>query len=353
MNLYGKEKVVRVRITAQELHQELRTDVSLRMINMITVLPQLPCENRYTADWIQVWRRELRKLDVSFQMVDPHNPYFPLAKVTKYFTDPYKALEYECAQIQALTVIKPDKILCLDVEFPGLMTPAIQLLRLTNPKLKACGYLHAGCWCDGDVWSRTKGRPWIDRMIFDTYDKVFVATYYHTKKIEDYFGRKFNNLVVVGFPFYQEDVVAYAKPIPFEEKKGILISGRLEQSNSRLIDTIKQKFTDVSVLQASSRKEYYKLLNKAKVILSLKTEETFGIGQLEAYVLHSIPLCPNQFAYPEVVGDERLLYSSEDDLVDKLTRLMELKFNPFYIDIKQYESTIKRCVEYMGELDES
>lgn len=317
--------------------------------NMVCLLPQLPCKNRYTEDWISVWSRELRNLDVRFKVLGDKKPVV----ITKYFTDPLRALAYESEQISVLARANPSKVFCLDIGFPGLLTSAIQVLRLMNSGLKVGGYLHAGSWCAGDIFSRTLGRKYIERSIFDTFDKVFVASNYHKNKIEECFEEKFDNIEVVGFPFYRKDVEAYVKPLPFEEKKGILINGRVEQSNMEIVDVLRKRFSDqkIQFVDAKNRREYYEQLNKAKVVLSLKTEETFGIGQLEAYVLGGIPLCPNKFAYPEVFSDERLLYSSENDLVDKLACLLELDHDPWsclclqYPDIDQYEQTIAKCVE--------
>ena len=241
------------------------------------------------------------------------------------------------------------KIFCLDVEFPGLISPAIQVLRLMSPGLEAYGFLHAGIWCNGDIWVETKGRQHIDRMIFDTFDRIFVASYYHKKKIEDYFGEEFDNLHMVGFPFYKKDVLAYAKPLPFEEKSGILINGRTEQSNVNLIERIRNRFPDeeIIVVNAKNRKEYYNQLNHAKIVLSLKTEETFGIGLLEGFILGGIPLSPDCFAYLETIGNKCLLYSDEKDLMDKLSYLIKLKQNPFHIDIEKYERTIPHIVSFL------
>ena len=158
---------------------------------MISVLPQLPCKNRYTEDWIKIWFRELRALDVPFIMFGEDKA----VPVTKYFTDPIKSLDYQANQVRLLCNNPPMDILCLDVEFPGLISPAIQALRLMNPKLRAYGYLHAGVWCNGDVWAETKGRQHLDRMIFDTFDKVFVASKYHKRKIRYLYGEKFDNVV--------------------------------------------------------------------------------------------------------------------------------------------------------------
>lgn len=309
---------------------------------MISVLPQLPCKNRYGEDWIRVWARELRVLNIPFTMFGEDKA----VSVTKYFTDPIKALDYEANQIRLLCNNPPMKIFCLDIDFPGLLSAAIPVLKLMNPKLKCYGYLHAGSWCNGDIFTGISGKKQLERAMFDVYDKIFVASWYHKKKIQWYFNGSAPNIEVVGFPFYKKDVLCYAEPLPFEEKKDIIILGRWEQSNVGFLDKLRKKFRgQIRTIEATSRVGYFYQLNKAKVVLSLKTEETFGIGQLEAYVLGGIPLSPNRFAYPEVIGDKCLLYNSEEDLMDKISYLLTLKENPFQINIKKYEYVIAKCID--------
>ena len=325
---------------------------------MLYVLPQLPVKNRYTEDWISVWSRELRLLKKDFRILGDIEISAPL---TKYFTNPVEALKYECNQISDLIKFASphDKIFCLDTDFPGLLSAAIPVLKLVNPDLKFYGYLHAGSWCDGDIFEGNAGKSWMERALLDIFDKIFVATNYHKEKIQryltwmdDYYHMtRFDDIEVVGFPFYKEDVYRYVKPLPYDKKDIILINGRREQSNMGLISKISNSFRNrlVTVALVESRADYYKALNQAKIVISLKTEETFGIGQLEAHVLGSIPLCPNKFAYPETIGDERLLYNDEKDLMDKLDYLLTLKENLFKIDIEKYRHTIAKCMSFVDE----
>ena len=313
---------------------------------MITVLPQLPCENRYTADWIQMWDRELTKLNVQFEIFGHDIP----TQVTKFFTNPEYALRYECDQIRALSQTENlDKVLCLDVDFPGLLCAAIPTLKLTKPNVKFYGYLHVGSWGSGDIFEGSVGKKQLERAIFDTFDMIFVATNYHKEKIQKYYGEKFDNLKVVGFPFYGKDVEAYVNPLSFEEKKGVVINGRWEQSDSVLLSRIQTHFLDLRLvpIRVSDRKGYFEQLNQAKIVISVKIEETFGVGQLEAGTLGSIPLCPKAYSYPEVIGDDRLLYSNTDDLIEKLSYLVNLGKNPFQIDIKKYEQVIPNIVFFI------
>jgi len=309
---------------------------------MLYVLPPLPVKNRYTEDWIRVWERELKKQDVEFEIIGKTKPQ----KSTYYFTNLEKAVCYECEQIKKLIKKKPKKVLCLDVDFPGLLVSVVPIFQILNPKVKFYGYLHAGSWNNGDIFKGTR-KKLLERAIFDCFEKVFVATDYHKQKIREYFGESFSNIEVVGFPFYKEDVLKYVKPISFSEKKGILVVGRKEQSNYSIVKLLRNRFKDVRILQTKKRKEYYKELNKSKIILSLKTEETFGLIPLEGYVLGSIPLCPNRFSYPEVIGNEELLYNNLVDLVKKLTKLLTLKQNCFKIEIDKYRIAIHKIIDQL------
>ncbi len=313
---------------------------------MIYLLPQLPVKNRYSEDWIGMWRRELKKLKVSFRVVGNETP----VKLTKFFSNPLKALEYEANQIKELAKRVPDKIFCLDIDFPGLLVPAIQVLRLANPKLKCYGYLHAGSWNKGDIFAKTKGKKGLERAMFDVFDKIFVATHYHKKKIETYFGESFANVVVVGLPFYREDVYRYVKPLPFNQKEYILINGRPEQSDMSVVESLKKSFPFEKFVMGSARnrKEYYTLLNKAKISISLKTEETFGLGQVEAFALGTIPLSPKAYGYVEIFSNEYMLYR---DIMQLFTRLnywliseQSIKRS---IDFIKYENSIAKMVRYL------
>jgi hypothetical protein len=314
---------------------------------MIYLLPQLRAKNRYTQDWIHVWERELSKIGVEFKIVGDSR----LTEVKSFFSDVPVALDYEMSQIKELLDFNPEIIFCLDIDFPGLLSNAIQLLRLENKNIKAYGYLHAGSWCNGDVFKSTRGKYFSERAMFDVYDKIFVATRYHKRKIEDYFGEKFDNIRVVGFPFYREDVYSYTIPENCPEKEGILITGRFEQSNVNVFQKLKERYGKrVTTLEGvRNRKEYFEKLNESKISVSLKIEETFGLSQLEAYVLDSVPLSPNKFSYPEIFRGEGLLYEDYRDL----TSMIDFFLDDYDLDVfncvnlEKYELSIPTMI---GEL---
>ncbi|MHA1591476.1 MAG: glycosyltransferase, partial [Candidatus Heimdallarchaeaceae archaeon] len=231
------------------------------------------------------------------------------------------------------------------------LSAAIPVLKLMNPDLKCYGYLHAGSWGDGDIFNGVPGKNFLERAMFDIFDRIFVATNYHKKKIGKYFGKEFDNIQVVGFPFYKEDVYRYAKPLPYREKNDIIICGRAEQSNLESIEKLQKCFPEENIflLEVNDRKTYYDYLNNAKIVISMKIEETFGITPLETYVLGGIPLCPNDFSYPEVIREKQLLYNDENDLINKLSSLISLDENPFQISIEKYAYTIPLCMDFINQ----
>ncbi len=74
--------------------------------------------------------------------------------------------------------------------------------------------------------------------------------------------------------------------------------------------------------------KYRRLLWKSAVTASTAHHEFFGISVLEAMFCRTLPLLPDRLSYPELLGDpdddglQGCLYSSDDELVDKLERAL-------------------------------
>jgi hypothetical protein len=315
---------------------------------MLYVVPQLPVKNRYSEEWSSIWSRELSKLKIEHTIVKERKPVSMKKSKVNFFSDLRESIKYECNQIKYLidNVKEGDKILWLDFDFPGLSIPATQLIKLSNPTIKSYAYCHAGSWCNKDIWSSIPSKKKIEDAGFDIFDKVFVATNYHKEKIENYFGKKMNNIYVVGFPLYKEDVIKYTKPIEWKEKKGIIVIGRIEQSNPNIINSVLNNYEKQTTFKKfRNRKEYFNALNKSKILISPKIEETFGLTAMEAVMLGTIPLCPNNYSYKELLPQE-LLYSNENELNEKIKPLLNEKPS-ISIDLSKYEGSIKEIVRLM------
>jgi hypothetical protein len=83
-------------------------------------------------------------------------------------------------------------------------------------------------------------------------------------------------------------------------------------------------------------------------MLSVSEEETFGYAVVEAMSLNTIPLTPNNFAYPEVIGYEELLYDEKRDLERKLRNIF-LNNKRYRFDVGRWEDSIKNMIEIMRE----
>ena len=313
------------------------------------IVPQLPIKNRYTSNFAGMWHEKLKELGVDSQLSHQQEPQ---RLGEKYFTNVHNAIQFELTALSNLMNMADtdNKILFLDIDFPGICTPFVQAFKLLNPEIECYGYLHAGSWCNGDVWKDTEGKFEQEATMMLTFDKIFVATDYHKKKIDNVFGHGWNNVKIVGFPFYQQDLHEEAGgTLTFEDKDLIFINGRMEQSNKELVQNIVKAFQAETYTSAAikDRKDYLDMLQSSKVCISLKTEETFGLGLVEAVAMDCLPLVPDKFAYPEVIDNESCRYQNESGLMYKLEQLMK-RSTPIKFDLERWEKTIPKVVKEMG-----
>lgn len=316
---------------------------------MIHLLPQAPLKNRYTEDWIQMWRREMVKSDCYFKIVGDDKPIDSY----KLFANANAAVNFELDQMKYVqnNYYDIENILTLDTDFPGIFTAHATFLKWRKPEIKIFGYCHAGSWNNKDIFEGLPGKKSIELSTFETLDKIFVATQYHKDKICNYFNKDFNNIEVVGLPYYHADTIAQVESvIPFHEKDVLLISGRMEQSQRTMVEEFLKRTESLHNLKVEtfqrifSRKQYFDILNRTKISISFKSEETFGLSQLEAHSLGALTLSPNKYSYPELIPYTDLLYDNMDDLCEKFEKQLQLSENSYVIDTTPFEKTIETIV---------
>ncbi|MDH3284960.1 MAG: glycosyltransferase family 4 protein, partial [Acidobacteriota bacterium] len=72
--------------------------------------------------------------------------------------------------------------------------------------------------------------------------------------------------------------------------------------------------------------EYRAWLRRADITVSTAAQENFGYATVEAMAAGAVPLLPRRLSYPELLPRrlaDRLLYDSDDDLVDRLETWLE------------------------------
>ena len=113
--------------------------------------------------------------------------------------------------------------------------------------------------------------------------------------------------MLVGYPLdYLEDII---QP-DFTDKQDIVVfPHRLNTDKApHVFDWIAKKvqnhYPDILFVKTQEhnldKDEYYKLLNKAKVVFSCSKHENLGIGTYEAVRLGCVPIVPDKLSYKEM-----------------------------------------------------
>jgi hypothetical protein len=87
-------------------------------------------------------------------------------------------------------------------------------------------------------------------------------------------------------------------------------------------------------------------------MISTTIEENFGYTALESMTFNTIPICPNKFSYPEVIGNTSTLYNSYEELikiVDKVLNTKQYTNISYENRVKFYDNSVKRMIKCMEE----
>jgi glycosyltransferase involved in cell wall biosynthesis len=112
-----------------------------------------------------------------------------------------------------------------------------------------------------------------------------------------------------------------------KKKDLVVFPHRLDkEKNPASFDALKSKLYNFEFVKTMSqnlnKKDYYKLLQTAKVVFSNCLQETFGIGTVEAMLLGAIPIVPDRLSYCELY-DRRFRYSDLHEANQKVKYAVE------------------------------
>lgn len=172
---------------------------------------------------------------------------------------------------------------------------------------KIAGMLHAGTWDYHDFLSHKQMGRWarkIEESWLNEIDLPIVSTHFHRSLIE---GRRgpIKNLKVIPFPLWHLESLS-----PFKTKENIVVfPHRLaDEKNPALFDelakVLQNKLPDWKFIKTKdvckTKEEYFALLERSRVAVSLATQETWGIAQLEATAAGCVPVVPDALSYSEL-----------------------------------------------------
>jgi len=292
---------------------------------MIVNIPIEPIPMRYSVDWDYYFSDIFHKNNI------PHITIKGTALTEGIergeFLDCVGTNFYKSSQLMDIinkiyrgTIKDGDVLFFHDIWFPGI--EQIAYIRDTlNLNLKITGCLHAGSYDPNDFLYKSKTGKWaihFEHSLFCLADIIFVATDYHKDLILKSRSVEENKILVTGFPIFDthSKIVTKEKIIVFPHRLA-------EEKNHLVFDELENYFKnklDWSWIKSSgtgSKEDYYSLLDKSSIAISLADQETWGIAMQECCFAGCITLVPDKLSYKEMYLSE-FRYSSLIELMSKI-----------------------------------
>lgn len=322
----------------------------------IFYVPIEPYEERYTAQWLDLFPREFERRSIDYEVVLGKSLSSKLRPGD--VLDPVGTNYYKCVQLASLCrlikqgQIQNDDILFFaDLWFPGLeMIPYIACRTKTNCRI--FGVMHAGTY---DTWDFTRQEgmePWgkhLENSWLRFIDGVFIGSEYHKSILCKRRRADPRKVYVTGLPLdfdamdivksempAKQNIVVFPHRLVPEKRPQTFISVSKRVKNADFVMTMKSPV---------SKLDYYKLLARSKVTFSSALQETFGIGTLEAIYLGCTPVLPNRLSYPTMYPKE-YLYSDLDEAVSLVKKFLKSSIDLSELALK-YKSSIPQMINIM------
>lgn len=302
-------------------------------------------EERYSLQWNYWFPMEFMKHNIDFITVGGSRLQSNISVGS--FLDVIDTNYYKASQLEELCVLfhkgeikDGDVIFFHDLWFPGI--EMLQYIRQgLHLNFKIMGILHAGTWDENDFLSRKGMTCWaeyIENGWFRFIDKIFVATEYHKRLLLSKRILNANQVVVTGLPIYPDEFVKDVK-----KENIIIFPHRLDpEKQPQLFDRLavmlrfdypNWKFVKTKEV-CKNKKEYYDLLNRAKIAVSFAKQETFGIAMLESLFCGCIPVVPDRLSYSELFANNIFLRHDDADVISFVEKLLS-NSDTFYIASEQ------------------
>lgn len=307
-------------------------------MNKIWVFSLEPLETRYTGEWYthvpELLKQQLPEFEVhNLAGVQNNTEVSPGAFLNFSDTNYWKSSQILLflRNLNRGLVGDNDHLVFTDAWNPGIMQ--IKYMRdLMGKNWVIHGLWHAGSYDPQDFLGRQIGNAeWvrnaetamfhaIDHNYFasDSHVEMFVKTLLlnNSKKSSSPTIKKLidsGKIVRTGWP------MEYLSDIQAKTKKENLILFPHRVAPEKQVDIFRDlaasmpeyKFV-VCQDKKLTRKQYHKLLNRAKIVFSANLQETLGISTCgEGPVCGAVPMAPDRLSYSEIFADTSFLYPSE------------------------------------------
>lgn len=298
------------------------------MSRTIHIIGQTRIDMRYQSWFCETIFKELleyRKhftLDVQVLRYQPARSLLPTAD---FFTEvlPVATMqELECMWRCCNTLNDGDVILSLDGSLPGVAG----IVAAQAKQCKMYSIIHGTSFNTLDIFP--KEHQAFEKYLLSKYDKLFVASEYHAKKLREQAG--LTNVVNLGWLPTNPHIRNFIHRKQRVERIPGSVCCVARNSKQKRDMSLEARFTEVTGVKIDtpdkpfkSWYEYFDFIARHEFILSTAQEETFGYPIIEAQLFGTKPLCPDAFSYPEVVsfGDyDSHIHLYEKDSLESLVR---------------------------------
>lgn len=307
-----------------------------RLNNMIWYLPLEYIDRRYTKAMDLVIRGELDKQGKEYtvignldqEQVIPNKKDFLNSTGTNITRFGQLA---EVAKLFAEGKIKDgDTFFFSDLWAAGI--EAIPYMAYFNDKkVRITGIFHAGSFTPSDFVANLKG--WAkdyEKAVIKMSDKVFLGSSQPLMDLLDQgYIETYGNMYITGVPISTQmmyDLVPI--DMNYSHKKDIIVfAARLvDEKQPHLFDRLRDTYPEYTFIktldQDLSKKEYYELLNSAKLMVSFAKQENYGISAVEAAAYGCNLLVPDALSYKDFYP-AKYRFGSDIELHAKLKVLMQ------------------------------
>jgi glycosyltransferase involved in cell wall biosynthesis len=346
-------------------------------MSTLHIVPLENVQGRYTEQWYRGIPKSLQDAGFNINVIDGEQLTDFVGVGT--FLDIHTTIHYKNSQQQKVAnlfrtgqVKDGDAFFYFDGEFWGGVEATRLLAQMNKLNVKIYAFFHAASWTKEDAFAVAyHHQKYIEVGWIAACDAIFVGSQYqkeciidrrlkHLATSDDYKGLC-DKIVVSGNPFFSDD---YKGRGTQKKKKQLILPNRFdwEKRPNLSLDfayVMKKRIPDLNIVvttshpkfksnkqwlyemakgmesdgiiqikEGLSKDEYHSIMAESKVMMSNSIEESFGICIVEAMMYNTYPLLRNELSHPELTGyDNRLLYNDEDQIIEKMTALLDSEFD--------------------------
>ena len=252
------------------------------------------------------------------------------------FLDSEFTIRFKTAQLSEIArLYREDEINSGDILFfSDIWLPGVESIAYMNyfskKDVKITGVLHAGSFTDTDfVRDMERWAKNFEDIIFDISDLIFVGSNFIKNDVIKKRLVNPDKIVVSRLPIDKSGMKQFKTNEPKENI--VIFNGRnVDEKQPWLFDELAKRI-DAQCINTQkenlSKEEYYKLLNKSKVVVSYALQENFGYGIQEACFFDCHPVLPNRLVYPEFYPSKYLYDTFEQSVEMVKEALISNEFN--------------------------